>query len=399
MLIGLIKERKDPPDKRVALTPTQCAMAMEEFPDLKIIVESSAIRIFPDQAYMELGVEVVNDISNADILIGVKEVPIDALIPNKKYLFFSHTLKAQPYNRELLCSILEKDIQLVDHETLVYSSGSRVLGFGRYAGIVGAYNGFYAWGERTGAFTLKRAFECADLKALQNELNNIVLPESMNILLTGNGKVAHGVMEILDHAGIEKVDPDRYLNNEQNARVYTQLGIEDYNIPPAGKAWNKADFYDDPSEYSSGLKPFLEKSNMYISGHYWDNRAPQLITANDLKNGALELQVVADISCDIVEPIACTIRPSTIENPIYGYHRAEQKECDLKDPNAIVVMAVDNLPCELPKDASEGFGEMLLSEVLPELIKENSEMINRSSMTKNGALTENFEYLQDYVNG
>lgn len=398
MTIGLIQERKDPPDKRVALTPKQCQLAMEQNRGLKIIVERSPIRAFPDAAYANLGIELVDDVSEADVLIGVKEVPIAALIPNKTYLFFSHTLKEQPYNRELFLAILKKNIQLVDHETLTYANGSRVLGFGRYAGIVGAFNGFRTWGIRMGTFNLKPANQCADKKEMEAELAKAVLPENMRILLTGGGRVAHGAVEVLELAGIKQVAPEEFLAGA-SGRVYTQLDVEDYNIPPEGKEWNKQDFYNDPSDFRPGLRPYIDQTQLYISGHYWDHRAPHLITKEDLENGAKELQVVADVSCDITEPIACTIRPSTIADPIYGYHRTEHRECDPKDANAVAVMAVDNLPCELPKDASEGFGAVLLKEVIPELIKEDSDLIERASMTKNGDLTPHFEYLREYVNG
>lgn len=371
---------------------------MEQHLGLKIIVERSPIRAYPDEAYTAEGVELVDDVSSADILIGVKEVPIEALIPHKTYLFFSHTIKEQPYNRKLLRTILDKGIRLVDHETLTFKNGSRVLGFGRYAGIVGAFNGFRTWGIKTGSFQLKPAHLCADKKEMDAELAKAVLPEDMRILLTGGGRVANGVVEVLELAGIQRTAPSAFLEKPKG-RVFAQLDVEHYNLPPEGQKWSKAAFYKDPSDFRPGLRPYLEQAHMYISGHYWDHRAPQLITQQDLEEGLKELQVVADVSCDIREPIACTVRPSTIADPIYGYHRTEHRECDMMDPNAVAVMAVDNLPCELPLDASEGFGAKLLKEVVPELLREDSALIARASITQNGKLTPNFEYLQDYVNG
>jgi len=399
MTIGLIKERKDPPDKRVAMTPIQCRKAMKEFPGLKIIVENSNIRAFSDEEYRTEGIAVQDDVSGAEVLIGVKEVPKEALIPNKTYLFFSHTIKAQPYNRALLLSIMKKNIRLIDHEALTFENGSRVLGFGRYAGIVGAFNAFRTWGIKSKTFELKPAYQCHDKQEMVAELKKAVLPEDLNILLTGSGRVAGGVLEILELAGIQKVSSKDYVDSSINGRIYTQLDVEDYNIPPVGVTWNKTAFYNDPSEYSPGLSPYLKNTHIYISGHFWDPRAPKLIEKTDLEDPDLQLKVVADISCDIDDPIACTIRPSTIENPIYGYHRFEHKECDLMDPKAIAVMAVDNLPCELPRDASEGFGATLLEKVIPEFTKDSSAMIDRGTITMNGNLTTHFEYLQDYVDG
>jgi len=396
-VIALIKERKSPPDKRVALTPIQCREAMDRIKDLRIIVESSNIRAFIDQEYLDKGIEVLNDVSDAEILIGVKEVPMEALIPNKTYLFFSHTIKAQPYNRELLRTILKKNIRLIDHETLEYENGSRVLGFGRYAGIVGAFNAFRTWGIKNGTFDLKPAHLCSDRKEMEAELAKLVLPENFRIVLTGSGRVAGGVIEILKLANIENVPSEEFLTRAEG-RVHTQLDVGDYNnIPPNGSKFNKKEFYSDPSGYSSGLLPYLKEADIYISGHYWDPRSPILISAQDLENDTPRLKVVADISCDIAGPIACTIRPSTIDDPIYGYHRHEHVECDSLDPDAIAVMAVDNLPCELPRDASEGFGAKLGEVVLPELVKASSGLIDRSTMTKAGKLSSGFEYLQDFV--
>src|SRR5690606_29591076 len=146
--IAIIKERKNPPDKRVVFSPEKCQEVITRFPEVQFKVESSDIRVFPDSAYREKGIEVTDDVSDCDVMLGVKEVPISALIPNKKYFFFSHTIKKQPYNRNLLRAILENNIQLYDHETIVMDNGHRLIGFGRYAGLVGAYNGFRALGMR-----------------------------------------------------------------------------------------------------------------------------------------------------------------------------------------------------------------------------------------------------------
>lgn len=398
-VIALIKERKSPPDKRVALTPIQCREAMDRIQDLRIIVESSDIRAFSDQEYIDQGVEVVNDVSVAEILIGVKEVPMEALIPNKTYLFFSHTIKAQPYNRELLRTILKKNIRLVDHETLVDDKGARVLGFGRYAGIVGAFNAFRTGGIKNGTFELKPAHQCADRKEMEAELAKLVLPEDFKIVLTGSGRVAGGVIEILELAGITKVLSEEFLNGSKKGRLYAQLDVEDYNVPPQGAIFNKKEFYLDPSGYGSGLLPYLKETDIYISGHYWDPRSPILISTQDLESGTPKLKVVADISCDIAGPIACTLRPSTIEDPIYGCHRYDHVECDPMIADAVAVMAVDNLPCELPRDASEGFGEVLSEKVLPDLLKDRSEMVDRATIAMKGTLTENYSFLRFFVNG
>ena len=157
MKFGIIKERKNPPDRRVVFTPEELVRLQYEHPEAVVKVESSDIRIFSDEQYQSLGVKVDTDVTDCDVLFGVKEVPVEALIPNKKYFFFSHTIKKQPYNRKLLQAILEKNIELYDHETIVDANNRRLIGFGRYAGIVGAYNGFRAFGIKYDLFTLAKA--------------------------------------------------------------------------------------------------------------------------------------------------------------------------------------------------------------------------------------------------
>ena len=173
---AIIKERKNPPDRRVVFSPSKLKQAAAQYPDARFIVESSDVRIFPDTAYKDAGFEVLQDISQADVLIGVKEVPIDALLPNKKYFFFSHTIKKQPYNRALLQAMLAKNIEMYDHETITKPNGARLIGFGRYAGLVGAYNGFRALGLRDGLFDLPKVEHLPDLDGVKAALDKITLP-------------------------------------------------------------------------------------------------------------------------------------------------------------------------------------------------------------------------------
>ena len=173
---ALIKERKNPPDRRVVFSPEMCQEVIKHYPDARIIAETSDIRIFKDEAYRKAGVEICEDISKADVMLGVKEVPVEALIPHKKYFFFSHTIKKQPYNRALLQAILQKKIELYDHETITKENGSRLIGFGRYAGLVGAYNGFRALGLRDKLYTLEKVDVLPDLDAVKEELDKIEIP-------------------------------------------------------------------------------------------------------------------------------------------------------------------------------------------------------------------------------
>jgi alanine dehydrogenase len=399
MKFGIIKERKNPPDRRVVFSPKKLQSLINQFSSASIKVEKSDIRIFSNEEYKNAGLEVTEDMSDCDVLFGVKEVPIKALIPNKKYFFFSHTIKKQPYNRDLLKAVLEKNISLYDHETIVKENGARLIGFGRYAGIVGAYNGFRAIGLKECTFNLPKAENLDSQKDLINELNKINLP-NIKILLSGNGKVAYGAKEMLDAMHIERVSVDEYLTQEFNKAVYCLIDVLDYNKRKDGKVIDNSDFYNNPQDYHSNFMRFAKVTDFFIAGHFYGNDAPYLFTRNDAKSKDFNIKFVADISCDVDGPVASTIKASTIAEPIYGYHPEKEIEVDYKDENAIVVMAVDNLPCELPKDASEGFGEMFLDNVIPAFFNDDKNgVLARAKMTENGKLTQRFSYLQDYVDG
>jgi len=398
---ALLKERKNPPDRRVVLSPKKCQEVIKLYPKARIIVEASNVRVFSDDQYRDAGFEVKEDISEADILLGVKEVPIDALIPSKKYFFFSHTIKRQPHNQKLLKAILEKKIELFDHETVVKPNGSRLIGFGPYAGLVGTYNGIRALGLRDKLFELPKVESLLDLTALKAELNKITLPKHLKIVLSGSGKVAHGAKEILDHLKIKKASITRYLTQKFDSPVYCIIDVMDYNKRKDGREGDKHEFYRDPSGYESDFMRFAKVSDMFIAGHFYGNGAPYLFTRKDAKNKAFKINLIADISCDVDGPVASNIRASTIADPFYGYDPKTETETDFNTPGTITMMTVDNLPCELPKDASEGFGDMFIENVIPAFFnKDKKGILQRAKITTSeGTLTERFAYLQSYVEG
>jgi alanine dehydrogenase len=399
MKFAIIKERKNPPDRRVVFSPQKLKEAQKKFPKAQFIVESSDIRIFSDDQYREEGFDVRTDISDCDVMLGVKEVPIEALIPQKKYFFFSHTIKKQPYNRSLLQAMLAKNIEMFDHEVITKKSGGRLIGFGRYAGLVGAYNGFRAWGMKYGSWDLPKAEHLPDLDALKAALDTIELP-NIKICLTGTGKVAFGAQEILDHLDIKKVAVDSYINEHFNGAAYCMIDVMDYNKRKDGEEGEKYAFYKDPSVYESDFMRFAEVTDYFIAGHFYGDGAPYLYTREDVKKDHFNIKLVADVSCDIDGPVATTIKPSTIADPVYGYDPITAMEVPHTDENAITVMAVDNLPCELPKDASEGFGEMFLEHVIPAFFNgDDQSVLERALMTHNGQLTKRYAYLQAYVDG
>ncbi|MCJ8288674.1 MAG: alanine dehydrogenase [Crocinitomicaceae bacterium] len=401
MIIGVIREGKVPPDKRVPLTPEQCVKLQTIYPHVQVIVQPSPIRAFLDHEYSDLGIELNEDLSGCDILIGVKEVNIEDLIPNKKYLFFSHTFKKQPYNRELLRAVLEKQVQLIDYEVLKDKSNKRIIGFGRYAGIVGCYNGFLTYGLKHNLYSLKAANKCANRKEVEEELKKVILPKNTKIILTGFGRVGHGAREILGLLPVKEVSPEEFLSGDFDEPVFAHLELEDYYAAKDGSPFEKSAFYKEPDMFKSTFNRYLSKMDMYIPCHYWSEKADFIFTREDLKAEDLRLSVVADISCDIDGPVACTIRPSKIADPIYGYDPISEKETEFKAENSIAVMAVDNLPCELPLDASDHFGSELIREVFPALIKNDTDaVIERGSQTTlAGELSSYFSYLDAYVAG
>ena len=399
MKFGIIRERKNPPDKRVVLSPKACQKVLNTHSKAEIIVEPSPIRAYEDDAYRDLGITVASEMEQCDVLLGVKEVPIDALIPNKKYFFFSHTIKKQPYNRDLLRAILDKNIEMYDHVVITNKQEQRVVAFGRYAGIVGAYNGFRAYGLKNDVFHLPKANDLPDQQALIAELKKLSLP-NIKVLLTGRGRVGNGAREMLDGMGMRRVNVTEYLEETFAEPVYCQIDAGEYNRRKDGVRGNKSDFFAHPEEYKSNFFRFAKVTDFYIAGHFYGQGAPYLFTTEDAKHEDFKIKVVADISCDIDGPVASTIKPSTIADPIYGYDPVSESETDFTNADAIAVMAVDNLPCELPRDASEGFGEAFIKNVIPAFFNNDKDgVLERARMTKDGKLTERYAYLQDYVDG
>ncbi|MGI9546551.1 MAG: NAD(P)-dependent oxidoreductase, partial [Flavobacteriaceae bacterium] len=319
MHFGIIRERKNPPDRRVVLSPPACQKVLESHAESQITVEPSPIRVFTDEEYVAAGIEVASKMEECDVLLGVKEVPIEHLIPNKKYFFFSHTIKKQPYNRKLLQAILERNIELYDHEVITNQKGIRLVAFGRYAGIVGAYNGFRAYGLKSELFQLPEATSLADKEALIDQLSSLKLP-NIKVLLTGKGRVGNGSREMLVGMGLKEVGVETFLNETFDEAVYCQIDVDEYNLRKDGAKGNMQDFFEHPDAYKSNFFRFARVTDFYIAGHFYDSAAPYLFTREDAKRTDFKIKVVADISCDVNGPVASTLRASTIADPVYGYH-------------------------------------------------------------------------------
>ncbi len=399
IIIGVVRETKNPPDKRVPLTPIQCQKLQKLHKNLLIIVQPSDNRCFSDAEYAAAGVSLSEDLSACQVLMGVKEVVIDSLVAGKTYLFFSHTAKKQPYNRGLLNAVVDKKIRLADYEYLTNEAGVRVVAFGRWAGVVGAYNGLRALGLRTGMFHLKPAFDCYDLQEVKIELRKVNAGK-IKIVLTGGGRVAGGALEILEMAGIPSTDPGSFLENEFDQAVYTRLDPWHYTRRKDGAEFDFDHFVAHPGMYKNSFQSFAKRTDLFIACHFWDPNSPVLLTREELLRDDVPISIVADISCDIAGPIASTLRASTIAEPFYGYDPKTGKETKPFQEESVTVMAVDNLPGELPRDASADFGAALIEHVIPELLGlADTGMLDRASISSQGALTERYAYLQNYLEG
>jgi saccharopine dehydrogenase (NAD+, L-lysine forming) len=399
MKIGLIKEGKNPPDRRAPFTPKQLSYLSEEYVDsLSFFVESSPDRCFSDEEYIQEGIEVVADISFCDLLMGVKEVPVSQLIPNKSYIFFSHTIKGQAQNRKLLQSILEKNITLMDYEVLKDMNGNRTVAFGHWAGIVGAYNGLWAYGKKSGLYDLKRALECFDKAELDQELLKVQLPP-IKIVVTGTGRVGKGVVEVLAQVGIRHVGTKEFLLQYFDEAVYTVLSTEEYYRRKTDGGYDKEEFYGFPEKYESHFLKFAEVSDILMAASYWDPKAPKLFKMEDISSDEFAISVIADITCDINGSIPTTVKTCSTLNPIFDIDRESYQVLPaFGKQTSISVMAIDNLPTELPRDASEDFGIQLMHHFIPELLKEESKVLDKATIAKEGDLTIEFIFLKDFVN-
>lgn len=394
--IGLIREGKIPADNRVALTPAQCKWIHKNSEEVRIVAQSSPHRCFTDREYAVAGVEVVDDISDCDIILGIKEVPVDELIPGKTYLFFSHTKKMQPQNQRLLQEIILRGITLIDYECLEHEDGQRIIGFGFFAGVVGAHNGMMGYGLRTGLYKLDRVYKQRSFRELIHNYFGLRLP-NVKVAVTGSGRVAHGILEIMNLLGIHEVEPDEYLKRRFSYPVYTQLKGADLYMHKSDGSYNREDFHFNPSSYYCKFLPYTEQTDILMNGVFWDRNVPRLFETSDVRSKDFIIQTIADITDDVNGSVPINLGDQTMEEPFYGVDKKTLEKTAPFLPGSIDIMAVGNLPNELPRDASRYFGEQLIKHVLEDLVQNGSDIIERATMVKKGQLTPSFKYLQEYA--
>ncbi len=396
LVIGLIREGKVPQDNRVALAPQQCKWLVKQVPGTRIIVQSAPNRCFSDQEYIDAGIEVKESLEECDLLMGIKEVPVDQLLPGKKYLFFSHTRKKQAYNQALLHAMMDKGITLVDYECLEHQDGQRIIGFGFFAGIVGAHNGIMAYGKRTGDYHLNRVVEVKDYRELIHTYFGLKLP-AVKIAVTGSGRVAHGILEIMNLMDVQEVEPEEYTSRSFQYPVYVHLKGNDLYRHKETDRYNRDDFHQHPEQYRCVFNEYCIHTDILMNGIYWDAGIPRLFSMEDIKQPGFRIQTIADITDDKNGSVPCNLGDATIDDPVYGVGKLTGDKTAPYLTGSIDVMAVGNLPNELPRDASLYFGEQLIKYVLNDLRIGSSETLDRATILQNGKLTDHFNYLSEYA--
>lgn len=393
--IGLIREGKVPADNRVAFTPLQCKWIEQKYADIKIIAQHSDVRCFSDEEYRAAGIDVQEDLFDCDILLGIKEVPVERLIPGKTYIIFSHTKKLQPHNKKLIQAIIKNKNSLIDYECMEHEDGTRILGFGFFAGIVGAHNGMMAYGKRTGAFNLERVNSKKTLEHLVHTYFGLKIP-NVKIAVTGSGRVAHGVLEIMNLMGIRETEPDVFLERDFTYPVYVHLKGADLYQHKSYETYTRLDFHNNPKNYKSVFKKYISQTDIILNGVYWEKNIPRLFELEDMKQN-FNIQTIADISDDVQGSIPCNFGNAIIDDPVYGVDKKTFEITKPYLPTSVDIIAVDNLPNELPKDASRYFGEQIIKYILEDIEKGDSEVLRKATIVKNGKLTPNYFYMKEYA--
>lgn len=384
MKFALLRERKASGDQRVLFTPTQLATIQRNFPNFQFVVEASPTRCFNDNAYQKAGITVTNDVSDCDVFMGIKEVPAAQLIIGKTYFFFSHTTKMQPHNKSYLQAIKDKKITFLDYENLTDSNGKRLVAFGKIAGQIGAYHALRTYGLKNQLFHLPKPNEVASLEELCFITKNLSLPP-IKMVVTGSGNVGKGVADFLLQSGVTQVTPSNFLSKNYHNVVFTVLKRKNYLVQKNNTFYNNFFHY-------------AKQAQLFIAGHYYDGKMPDFFTTEQLKSSDFKINTIADISCDLHQPIPSTIKVSTSKNPIYGYDKLNGQETNWDNNNALAVMAIDNLPNELPKSASESFGKQFMEKVLPLFdLNFSHPTLQKALVMQQGKFTTAYKYLEDFL--
>ncbi len=427
MIFGIRREDKSVWERRVPVVPSDVKELMDR--GYRFVVQPSPIRIFPDQEYVRVGAEVKEDLSECDVILGVKEIPPAKLLPGKIYMFFSHTIKGQPYNMPMLKKLLELGCTLIDYERIVDERGRRLIFFGHFAGYAGFVDTLWAFGKRLEAegienpfSSLQPAHRYPSLEKIKEELKKLAekikkgLPEEIVPLvigIAGYGNVSRGVQELLDLLPVIEVDPhhlSEVFSSPKGDVVYKVVFKEEHMVEPLEGDFDLQDYYQNPQRYRSVFARYLPYLTIFINAIYWDARYPRLVTKEDLKRlyseGRPRLRVIGDISCDIEGAVEATVKSTDPSNPVYVYDVEKGEAVDGVEGKGPVILAVDILPSEIPKEASEYFSSVLKN-FLPAIAEADFSLpfeklnlppeLRRAVIVYKGELTPDYRYLSKFI--
>ncbi|RLD44070.1 MAG: hypothetical protein DRI86_08395 [Bacteroidetes bacterium] len=430
--IGIRIEDKYKMERRVAIIPEHINSIKSS--NIKFLVESSEKRVFTDSEYKNAGALITDSLSEASIIFGVKEMPIDFFEKNKTYLFFSHTIKGQDYNMPLLKRMIEKKINLIEYEKIADESGKRLIFFGRFAGLAGMINSFWSYGQRnkvlgidTAFSTLKQSHKYSSLeeakealKLVAEELKTNGVPKELAPLtvgITGYGNVARGAQEIINIFDNKEITPNELLKlresgNFDNKTIYQVIFKEEHISKPKDSAakFELQHYYNNPQEYENNFEQYVSEVSILMNCMYWSPEYPRIITKDFLeklfKNPNNKLQIIGDVTCDPDGSIESTHIGTYIEDPVFVYNPETRKPSMGFEGYGLLTMAVDILPSELPREASIGFSEAL-SPFVKDLTETNFSLpftelnipapFKRALILHNGEFTPDYKYMKDYI--
>jgi len=430
LTIGIRREDKNQWERRVPLSPKQVAELIEKH-NFAFKVQPSPIRAYGDEEYLEIGAQISEDLSDCDFNIGVKEMPKSIFVEGGKYLFFSHTIKAQPYNMAMLQDLIDKKCTLVDYERIVDDNNRRLIFFGQYAGLAGMIDSLWALGQRLEAEGTKTQF--LDIKqangyktlaaakdaisAAGEKIKSEGLPSEICPVVfgfAGYGNVSQGAQDILSRLPVTEITPDELLRltADNNKSVYKVVFKEKDMVAPKDEdaEFELQDYYQHPEKYKPSFEKFLPELTVLMNCIYWEERYPRMASKESFKKlyaeNTAKLKVIGDISCDVEGSLQCTLRCTDSGKPVYIFDTETGAEKDAWTGKGPLVLAVDNLPAELAFDSSRVFGAILV-DMLPELAAadysqsfENLSLaahLKRAIIVYRGELTEEYRYLEKHL--
>ncbi|RMH73939.1 MAG: hypothetical protein D6675_01260 [Gemmatimonadetes bacterium] len=433
-MIGIRREDKNQWERRVPLVPAHVKSLIEE-DEIEVWVQPSSIRVFTDDEYRAVGAKVHEDLSLCPVIFAVKEIPMYMFEPHKTYVFFSHTIKGQDYNMPMLKKMMSLKCNLIDYEKITDDQGRRLIFFGKYAGLAGMVETLWTLGKRlawesiANPFeTVKHAYEyptLADAKAAIAGVGAVIRDQGFDkklapfvIGFAGYGNVSQGAQEILEGLPVIEVRPDELAEvyaraKEDTHHVYKVVFYEHDLVEPkvAGVSFDLQDYYQHPEKYRSKFEPYVPYLTVLINGIYWTEDYPRLLSKDFVRELYSDketptLRVVGDISCDIEGSIECTTHATKPDKPAFVYNPFDGWSTDGYEGVGLVMMAVDNLPCELPRESSTAFSEGLKPFVKAIATADFSgpfeecnlpPEIRRAVILYQGELTPDYKYMEAFL--